>query len=83
MYIGWGHKYEQFNPSQPALPQTEVTQVFIEKTDPSVEAEKAFEVAQRAVMSESTSEESTHEEQTTEEENESQEEEDEEEVEDD
>ncbi|CAF1015598.1 unnamed protein product [Adineta ricciae] len=82
LYIGWGHKYEQFNPSQPALPQTEVTQVFIEKMDPSVEVEKAFEVAKRAVMSELTSEESTHEEQTTEEENES-EQEDEEEAEDD
>jgi hypothetical protein len=61
LYVGWGQKYEQFNPSQPSLPQTEYAQEFIEKTDPTVELENAAEEARRAATAEFTSEEYTSE----------------------
>ena len=67
LYVGWGQKYEQFNPSQPPLPEAEFTQEFIEKNDPSVEHENAVEEARRVDASEFTSEEYTSEEEDNEE----------------
>ena len=57
LYIGWGQKYEQFNPSQPPLPEMEYAHEFLEIDDPSVELEKAREEAQRAYVAEFTSDE--------------------------
>ena len=57
LYIGWGEKYEKFNPSQPPLPETEFPHNFIEKTDPNVELETAFQEAQRVAALELNSEE--------------------------
>jgi hypothetical protein len=61
LYIGWGQKYELFNPSQPPLPENEFPQDFIEKNDPTVELENARHVT----ASEFTSEEEDIEEQLT------------------
>jgi hypothetical protein len=58
LYVGWGQKYEQFNPSQPPLPEIEYAQQFIEKADPPVELENLLEEARRATATaELTSEE--------------------------
>ncbi|CAF3687927.1 unnamed protein product [Rotaria sp. Silwood1] len=62
LYVGWGQKYEQFNPSQPSLPENELKKQFIEQNDPTVEFEKAMEEAQRETALDLTSEEFTNEE---------------------
>ncbi|CAF3191347.1 unnamed protein product [Rotaria sp. Silwood2] len=67
LYIGWGQKYEQFNPSQPPLPEIELKKQFIEQNDPTVELEKAMEEAQREAASDLTSVEYTSEEEDNEE----------------
>lgn len=46
LYVGWGQKYELFNPTLPSLPAYEWPKEFLEKNDPSIEAEKAFEQVQ-------------------------------------
>jgi hypothetical protein len=67
LYVGWGQKYEQFNPSQPPLPEVEYPEEFIETNDPTVELENAVEEARRAAALEFTSEEYTSEEEDNEE----------------
>jgi hypothetical protein len=67
LYVGWGQKYEQFNPSQPPPPEREYTQEFIEKNDPTVEMEKLIEDAQRAAAAATTDEDFTSEEENYEE----------------
>ncbi len=65
MYVGWGKKYEQFNPPQSPLPEIEFPQNFIEKNDPTVELEEARRVATSELTSE---EEEDYDEQFTDEE---------------
>jgi hypothetical protein len=67
LYVGWGQKYEQFNPSQLPLPEIEFPKKFIEKNDPTVELENEIEEIRRAAASEFTSEEEDYEEQFTDE----------------
>lgn len=43
LYIGWGQKYEAFQPSFPSRFETEYPFELIEATDPSVELEKRAE----------------------------------------
>lgn len=57
LYIGWGLKYDELNPSQPSRIESECAQEFRETADPTVEAEHAFEEAQRMMSPESMSEE--------------------------
>lgn len=59
LYVGWGQKYESFHPSQPPLPMLESMREFLEKTDPSVEVEKAFEEAHHTIASDEYSGEDT------------------------
>ncbi|CAF0967686.1 unnamed protein product [Adineta steineri] len=74
LYIGWGQKYEQFNPSHPSVPETEYSQELIEKNDPSVEFEEAQRIAALELTSEEyTSDEEENEEQLTDEEEEEEE----------
>ncbi len=67
LYLGWGQNYEQFNPSQPPLPEVEFPEEFIETNDPTVELENAVEEARRTAALEFTSEEYTSEEEDNEE----------------
>ncbi len=67
LYVGWGQKYEQFNPPQPPRPEIEFPKKFIEKNDPTVELENEIEEIRRAAASEFTSEEEDYEEQFTDE----------------
>jgi hypothetical protein len=69
LYVGWGQKYESFNPSQPPLPESEFPHEFIERNDPTVEHENARHTAASEFTSEGyTSEENDNEEQLTDEE---------------
>ena len=40
-YIGWGQKYEQYEPNLPSPPEREYSSNFLEAIDPSVELEQA------------------------------------------
>ena len=59
VYVGWGQKYERFNPSLPPPLEREYEYDLIEMSDPSVQLEKAAEEAQRANISDSSPEELT------------------------
>ncbi|CAF1118791.1 unnamed protein product [Rotaria sordida] len=67
LYVGWGQKYEQFNPSQPSPPEIELKKQFIEQNDPTVELEKAMEEVQHEAASDLMSEEYATEEEDNEE----------------
>ena len=57
VYIGWGQKYERFNPSLPPSLEKEYEYDLIEVNDPSVQLEKAAEEAQRVNSSDLSAEE--------------------------
>jgi hypothetical protein len=57
VYVGWGQKYERFNPSLPPSLEREYEYDLVEMTDPSVQLEKAAEEAQRANSSDLSAEE--------------------------